>query len=126
MGLNIGQGFNGFRASMSAAPLKRAWVVMVGGVVYPLPRFYERGPIEAPRCTFHALNAGGFRASMSAAPLKRVGLGLLIEILTRLPRFYERGPIEAAFDNVVTKAIMLGFRASMSAAPLKQKSKHLG
>ncbi len=60
-----------------------------------LPRFYERGPIEARPQSWQSFSSPCFRASMSAAPLKHrlkahVRLGMAV-----LPRFYERGPIEA-------------------------------
>ncbi len=61
-----------------------------------LPRFYERGPIEASFAACSACCWASFRASMSAAPLKPLNSTLLVTFtFCLLPRFYERGPIEA-------------------------------
>ncbi len=84
-----------------------------------LPRFYERGPIEATSRNAVTISARrSFRASMSAAPLKLRVRKFKASTRNMLPRFYERGPIEATISSG-TRISRARFRASMSAAPLK-------
>ncbi len=80
---------------MSAAPLKLVFNVPFIPLEDLLPRFYERGPIEASGDLSHVERWKSFRASMSAAPLKRCPAGYTRCAVGPLPRFYERGPIEA-------------------------------
>jgi len=100
IGLMSNPDATGFRAHVSAAPLKQLVFVQLQQVAAWFPRSRERGPIEArPLNYLTSSRSSGFRAHVSAAPLKHALARQPPVRPAAFPRSRERGPIEASLSR---------------------------
>ena len=109
----------GFRAHVSAAPLKPVNAYLVLEIAAMFPRSHERGPIEARRLRVNRNQMISFRAHMSAAPLKHSTWTCRECGNTCFRAHMSAAPLKPQSDCRNTQRQWC-FRAHMSAAPLKR------